>query len=556
VSVFIIVVVISCANIVPPSGGQKDFNPPQALKQEPENFSINFHSKVIKIVFDEFIQLKNLNQQFMVSPPFKNLPDITVRGKSLMIKLNDTLNENTTYNLYFGNAIVDITESNALSNFQYVFSTSNELDSMYVSGTILNAFDLKPVEDVYVMLYDVFEDSVPYLQKPLYITKTDKSGAFKLNNLKNIPYKIFALNDANNNMLFDLPYEKIAFVDTTITPQYLAGKNNEKDTTATTDTLHTDTTSKKQNLTVTYQMYMFEQTDSTQKILKKNLEKKNLVVVSFKFPVKDFKITYPNLKDKNTIIEEFNTTKDTLKIWLKDLTQDSLFAIIYQKDTVLDTLHLSTTPRASKRATEHKLLITSNLTNNTGFNFFEKPTIEFNTPIAQFINDSVVFMEDSLPIMAEFIFKDSAKRVLQLCNPLKEETSYALYFPPAVFRDIFNGINDSAQFTFKTKKKEDYGTLTLNVIVPHEKHQFIIQMFKSQDKIFEERIINTSQKIEFPFVEPDKFFVKIIFDKNNDNKWNTGNYLKKIQAEKVQFIKQEISSRANWDVEVEIKIED
>jgi len=211
-----VLIVYSCANIVPPSGGPKDVIPPRVIKCVPENRSVRYDAKQIRIDFDEYIQLKNLNSELLVSPPMELMPDVSVRGKSLVIKIADTLKAHTTYNFYFGNSVVDITEGNSLSNFQYVFSTGDFVDSLSIKGFVNEAFDLKPAEGVFVMLYDSIADTVPYFQRPLYLTRTDKTGYFELNNLRDTLYKIFVLKDANSNLLFDLPYEKIAFADSAV----------------------------------------------------------------------------------------------------------------------------------------------------------------------------------------------------------------------------------------------------------------------------------------------------------------------------------------------------
>jgi len=566
----------SCANIVAPNGGPKDVTPPKVTKCEPDNFTVKFNTRLIRIAFDEYIKLNNINTQLMISPPQKNLPDIFIKGKTLNIKIKDTLKPNTTYNFYFGNAIGDITENNILSNYQYVFSTGDFLDSMSVKGVVNNAFDLKPVDDVYVMLYDSIIDSIPYLKRPVYITKTDKSGHFQLKNLRNINYKIFALADANSNLLYDLPYEKIAFIDSVIKPDFYNDKKlpiEKKDSLKTKDTvqnntkktpekliavdsLSKDSTKTVKKMPVDYQMYLFEQKDSTQHVLKKTFERKGLVSVIFKFPVKNFKIKYPKTENHKDIIkEEFNKTSDTLKIWIKDANLDTLNAMIYQDNKVLDTLKLNVVPHVTKRNVSSKIRISSNIISNGTFDYFSHPVFTFNNPVKSINIDSIIFKQDSVRIIPQFKFQDSSYRSLELTNDLKEEKSYMLFFPVKSFNDIFNNDHDTLRLKFKTKKKDDYGSLILKVKLPQEDHQYIIQLLDEKEKIVKQEIINNSQKIQFINMKPGKYFVKTIDDENKDGKWNSGNYLKKKQPEKVFIVKGEIVTRANWDVEVEVNIE-
>jgi hypothetical protein len=197
-----------CAKIGSPTGGPKDETPPKVIKSVPDNYSTNFDNKRIEIEFDEFIQLKNINQELVVSPPQKVKPVVRLRNKVMLIDLQEELIDSTTYTLNFGQAIVDNNESNLLENYQFVFSTGRHIDSLGVSGLIVNAFDLKPSEEpVTIMLYDKFYDSVPYLEIPTYIGKSNKKGYFEVNNLKSDTFKVFALKDKNYNLIYDLPDE-------------------------------------------------------------------------------------------------------------------------------------------------------------------------------------------------------------------------------------------------------------------------------------------------------------------------------------------------------------
>ncbi len=212
-----------CAQPVSPGGGPKDEQPPQIIRYEPDIYSTRFTGDRFKIDFDEFIQLDKLNQQLLISPPMDELPDFKAKGKSLLVKFNEELKENTTYTLFFGDAIVDITEKNPLKENSYVFSTGDKVDSMSMKGTVLQAIDLQAAEDVFVMLYknnnDTLPiDSLPLTVKPFYLSKTDKNGKFSFSGLADEEYLIFALRDLNSNHIFDQPTEEIAFLDTLVRP--------------------------------------------------------------------------------------------------------------------------------------------------------------------------------------------------------------------------------------------------------------------------------------------------------------------------------------------------
>jgi len=176
-----ILMLTHCAQPVAPGGGPKDEQPPKVVKYEPDDFSTRFSSDKFSMTFDEFVQLDNINQKVLISPPMDKMPDFKLKGKSLVVKFNEALKENTTYTIFFGDAIVDITEKNPLKENTYIFSTGDKVDSMSMSGTVIQAVDLKPAEDVFVMLYKtnidtIPVDSLPLVAKPFYLSKTDKNG--------------------------------------------------------------------------------------------------------------------------------------------------------------------------------------------------------------------------------------------------------------------------------------------------------------------------------------------------------------------------------------------
>ena len=168
-----------CAKIVAPTGGPKDEDHPLIVKIEPPFNTINFNNKKIEITFNEFIQLKDLSSNLVVSPPLEEKPEIKVKGKTLVIELLGELQDSTTYNIYFGNSVQDYNEGNPIEHFEYVFSTGDFIDSLSIKGQVVNSYNLLPEEGVFVMLYKDYEDSVPMKQLPVHISKTNKEGFLK-----------------------------------------------------------------------------------------------------------------------------------------------------------------------------------------------------------------------------------------------------------------------------------------------------------------------------------------------------------------------------------------
>ena len=171
-----LLILFACANPVPPSGGPKDTTPPSVIRAVPANQSVNFKAEKVIITFDEFVTLKDITTQLVVSPPMGEHPEFTTRGKNLIMKFKEPLKSNTTYNFFFANSIVDLTESNPLAGYQFTFSTGPVLDSLTIGGTLINAFNNQPVKDAFVMLYDTIYDSVPYKTRPYYLARTGSAG--------------------------------------------------------------------------------------------------------------------------------------------------------------------------------------------------------------------------------------------------------------------------------------------------------------------------------------------------------------------------------------------
>ena len=210
------VLALRCAQPTAPTGGERDSKPPEVLSVFPKNETVNFNSQTIEIEFDEYIQLKDPINQILVSPSLDNKPEFTLKKKSLIIELKDTLRSNTTYSINFGQSIVDNNEGNVLKNFVYAFSTGAQLDSQEISGKVRDAYSGAPVENMKVQLFMEHTDSIPYLEKPSYFVQTDENGSFKIQYLPKTTFKIFGCSDENENLIYDEAAENICFLDSLI----------------------------------------------------------------------------------------------------------------------------------------------------------------------------------------------------------------------------------------------------------------------------------------------------------------------------------------------------
>lgn len=511
----ITVLLLSCAQIVPITGGERDTEHPKEVGSFPKNGSTSFTEKTITIEFDEFIKLTNISSQLIVSPLMETTPEILVRGKKLVIKLEDKLAENTTYSLNFGNAITDITEDNPFPNYKYVFSTGTYLDSLSYSGSVLNAFDLSPKENIYVLLYDQFEDSLPYKELPRYVALTDAEGVFAITNIANGKYKFFAINDINSNYLFDLPNEEIAF------------KN---------ETIQLDSSS------VDNHVYLFEEKNGLQYVVKTESETFGKIDVQFNLPTTDLKATSLTVSQEEPWLLEKNEAGDSLTLWLTLKNKiESLDIVFTDAEGIIDT----STIDIIDDLTDTILNITTNITGN--FDLNQTIILETNRPFKAFSSDSIKLSEDSILITATQ-FEDIGLRKFELAYDYKENTTYQLFIPPGTFEDIYGLKNDTVKINFKTKSESDYGIINLT-INPNFSGGYIVQLFKNAQLIKQSFLLGKGTG-SYKYLLPGNYQLKLIIDSNGDKKWNTGNYLEGLQPEKVIYYEKEIKIRANWDNDI------
>jgi len=511
-------ILFSCAQVVPLSGGEKDIDPPKEIESSPKNGSVNFEEKTITIEFDEFIKLTNVTSQLIVSPLMETPPKVIVKGKKLVIKLEDELTPNTTYSLNFGNAITDITENNVFPNYKYVFSTGTYIDSLSYSGTVVYASDLSNKESIYVLLYDQFEDSVPYKEMPRYVALTNKEGEFSVTNIAHGKYKFFAINDINGNYLFDLPNEEIAFKSEMIQLDSSSSDNR---------------------------IYLFEEESGKQYVVKAKNKPYGKVDVIFNKPTKNLTVTPLNVLDKKDwYFEERNLNGDSLTLWLTTTKGiENLELLLEDGEEFSDTADISIIPIEEFKDTSFR--VTTNISGS--FDLNRKLILNFDRPSFNNLIDSIHLYEDSTLINNSLII-DVGFRKIELAHDFKENTNYQLYIPPGTFTDILNLINDSVKVDFKTKSESDYGVINLN-IKPNFSENYIVQLFQNK-KMIKESFLKGVTKNNYNYLLPGKYQLKLIIDNNNDKKWTTGNYLDGLQPEKVIYYEKEIVIRANWDNDI------
>jgi hypothetical protein len=548
------------------------------------------------------------------------LPDFKAKGKTLHVKFNEELKENTTYTLFFGDAIVDITEKNPVIENTYIFSTGDRVDSMSMEGKVINAIDLQPAADVFVMLYKVTGkavtlndsgnreielDSMPMLLKPFYLSKTNENGQYKFNGLANEKYLIFALRDLNSNHIFDQPTEEIAFLDSLVQPVYsgpphglvpdslqevvdslqtiipdslqidstelilidslmLQTDSAVMDSTGVSDSTFSEAIIQKKLPVATYDLILFTNRDSTQRMLKGELLKRNTLEFSFSLPARSLDLIPVNYySDSIWYLEKYSKRADTITWYLKDIPVDTLELVILDQADTLEYLYInlnfdsqSSRARVKKKDEEKKTFLewTSNASRgNLLLN--QKPKLLFAQPLASFNTSrgSLIIGEDTTYQPAAILI-DSFKMQLQFPIELAEATKYSYYFPDSSFIDWNGYFNEEIRLNFSTKTPADYGKMTM-ILKPEKDQPYVLQMLTDQGIVIKESFFTSDTTIGYQFISPAKYKFKVIFDDNDNGKWDSGYYPDKIQPERIIFFNKEIDVRANWEIEETWKIQ-
>ncbi len=588
----IIALVYSCANPVAPQGGPKDTTAPVVLSEEPPNYSTNFNSSKIYIYFDEYLTLKGLNQKLLISPPFEEKPDISLRGKSILIKLKEAPDSATTYVINFADAVADLNEGNVYKNLQYIFSTGDAIDSLELKGSVIDAFSSEAKKDINVMLYRDLYDSVPMKERPIYLTKTDASGRFKFTNLAGGNYKIIALEDGNSNYLFDLPTEMIAFADSNVQPYYNPASHRKHTLLNTTDssfqnldslsvsdtvpivaekdndslqaltesleqldslTMNQDSTAidsllKKENqLPQALKLRMFKEIDSSQKILEKQNYLNRKISIYLKNPVDSFAI---ELLD-TAIVEQWylpviNKAKDSIELWLPNYTRDTLKFVLKDRKTLIDTLTFSF---FRLKFTDADSVLSISSASKNDVNLGRDLVLNFDRPVKQQFDTSYVFVADTDTSVVALKPIDTLGLRYGVTYPWNGGSTYKLSIPDSSFMDIYGNYNDSILFKFTAKSPEDYTGIKIILNSEYKDVNHIIQLLDDDNNVLRQGQGSAIDTLNFEQLPVQKYQIKCILDKNHNGKWDSGNYLYKIQPEQIFIYNKGIEGRGNWSIE-------
>ncbi len=521
------ILISSCAVIVKPTGGPKDTTPPKVLAYSPDNKSLHFVARKIRITFDEYIQVKSLDKQLLVSPPLKYPPIAIVKGKVLEISIKDTLKDNTTYTFNFGNAITDNNEGNQLKNFQYVVSTGDHLDSLSVTGNLQDAFTHEPVKGAYVMLYSNLDDSAVYKKPPAYIGLADDNGHYRIDNIAGGTYRLVAIANLQGSDYVYHPYvEAIGFKS------------------KLTDIRGNDTA----NINV------FTEQEPKLKLMKAKAIERGRVILVFNKSITDISVKTMGLADSlKPTYTYFNNsvTGDTAFYWLNTPYLDSLRFLVYDNNQLVDTAFIHSFPnnsfiRKSKKPKINKLRINSNI--HASFDYHSPIVFTFGDPVLKYNMNKVKLIQNKDTV--GFSVDTNNLPLSFNINPTKtliSDSTYKLIMLPGAFTDMFGTVNDTMKMKFNILEPTFFGTLKLDIKLQEQGH-YLVQLLTEKNDVYRQIPVIGSKTVFFDALSPGNYRIRIIDDANNNGVWNIGNFLQSLQPEKVYYYPQTITIRSNWDL--------
>lgn len=513
----------SCAQQGRPEGGPKDTIPPVVISSKPSNFSIHFKEKVVRINFDEYIKLKDADKQVLISPPLKHKPIIKPMGQALKyieIELTDTLKENTTYTVNFGRSIEDNNEGNTLPYFKYVFSTGDYLDSLSVSGTVKDSYNRETEEGISVMLYKLdtaYTDSIIYKDPPQYIAYTqDSTNTFTIDNAMPGKYKIVAIEDKNSNYLFNQKREKMGYLTDTIE--------------LPTDQEYVLKIFKEVN---DYKVKRPEQVSLQHYFFGYEGRPDNIDIELIDPKIEGYEAAYFPQEEHDSIDYWFKPALDTdsLTFVVRNQQQIDTFALRYSKEMEGDSLQLKAEP-------------------TSGLSLVGDFRLSANTPLKA-IDTSLITLrnKDSILVPYQVRYEDlDNKYIFDFDKAEKEE--YSFLFLPGAVEDFYGEQNDTLVYNLKTQSERNYADveITLENI---DRYPVIVQLTTEKGDTKREVIHDKEEGniFTFRFVDPGKYYVRLIYDDNGNGIWDTGNYLKREQPEEVRYMPELLDVRKNWEIQ-------
>ena len=580
----------SCARMGSPDGGWYDDDPPRVVSSTPADQATNVTAKKITILFDEYIKLADPSQNVIVSPPQLEMPEIKAAGKKIVVELKDTLKPNTTYTIDFSDAITDNNEDNPMGNFTYTFSTGEQIDTFEVAGYVIDASNLEPVKGISVGLYNNLADSVFRKEPLMRISRTDGTGRFVIKGVAPGEYRVYALQDADNDFKFTQKSEMIAFSHQTYKPY---SKPDIRQDTIWRDTLHIDNI-----LQVPYThffpddviMMAFQEVQTDRYLLKQpDRTDANRIKLFFSYGNEQLPVIKGlNFDADSAFVVEYNEKKDSLIYWLRDTTlinqdtlalsmeylmTDSMGVLVSQTDTIDVIAKTSYAKRQKEKQKEYEkwekeqekkkkreepydsiypikpLEMKFNIPSS--MNPTSKIRLEIPTPLEKADTSAVHLYSkvDSLWYRVPFVFRqlDSVMRQFEVVAEWQPETEYSLEIDSAAFVDIYGLASEAVKKGIKAKPLDDFASLVFRLTGVRDTG-IVVQLLSKDDKCVRQVRAGADREAAFFYLDSGKYYARAFVDRNGNNLWDTGNYDEDLQPEDIYYYSGEIECKAKWDI--------
>ena len=599
-SLLLALALVACASIGTPDGGPYDEEPPVLLKATPVLNATGVSVAKITLEFDENVTLENAFENVVVSPPQLQMPEIKYSGKKIMVELFDTLKPNTTYSVDFGNAIVDNNERNPYENFAYVFSTGDAVDTLAVSGVVLNAADLEPIKGMIVGLHSCLDDSA-FTKLPFErVSRTDSRGRFTIKGIAPGKYRVYALSDANQNYLFDQKSEAVAWLPTVIEPHAAPAVRP--------DTIWRDSVTIDTIRYINYTRFMpddlvlrvFKEDFMSQYLVKQTRDQHNKLALFFAAPNN----TLPRLEGlefdlTDAYILEKSARMDTLVYWLKD-------SMLYRNDTLAlkltyrvvdeagdsidrnDTLFVSAKRRweavlkqQQKKHEEDMKNFMRKAKNSPDYDEENPPVyvpktkvlpVRFSGSNSMDLNAvcrftfeepllsvdaskiSVALKVDTLWTPVDMVFRQDSTNIrrYEMFAEWRPEETYMVTADSAAFKGLYGGVSEKFTREMTFKSLDEYAVLYVNIA--GVRNNGMLQLLDARENVVMEQKTENGH-CTFYFIKPGTYYMRLIFDANGNGKWDTGDFEKGIQPEHVSYYHHALDLRAlfeytqdDWDI--------
>ena len=585
---FTLLLFAACARMGSPDGGWYDDTPPRVVNSTPDNHGVNVKTNKITINFSEYIKLEDAQNKVIISPPQVEMPEIKASGRRIIVDLKDTLKENTTYTVDFGDAISDNNEGNPMGNYTFSFSTGDHIDTLEVSGYCLNAQNLEPIKGLMVGLYNDFADSLFHKQPMMRVSRTNGSGYFSIKGVAPGTYRCFALQDNDGDLVFGQKSEIIGFNHDSIKPTWKMD--------ARPDTLWLDSLHIKDIVSMPYIHFLpddvtllcFQEPQTDRFLLKTERNTPERIGMYFTYGSDSLpRLRGLNFDEKDAFILEASQKNDTLTYWLADTTlvnqdtleieatylmTDSLGALVSHTDTIAFSAKVSYAKRMKAKLKEfeewqkeqekkkkHKepydsIMPVDPLRIKLSSNGFLDPNqrLYFETPEPLSRCDTAAIhlsmMVDSVWTDHPITLRQVAVRRYELAADWAIGQEYKLEIDSAAFQGLYGAVSHHTKQNIKVRTEDDYSSLVMELSGVSLTDSIVVQLMDTGDKPVRQTLADADGVAEFAYLKPGTYYVRAYIDLNGNGQWDTGVYDQDLQPEPVYYFHEKLDCRQKWDV--------